>query len=107
MSGETSSGQTVGAECLGVFDDPAYSALAQAAAPGYQAAEPFPHAVFDDFLPEDLATRLSGSFPTFDSMEWVVRDNEHNRRVYQHDETKMPALYREMLREFNGRQFVL
>ena len=73
----------------------------------YQAAEPFPHGVYDDFLPHDLAVRLAESFPTFDSIEWVVRDNEQNRRVYQHDETKLPALHREMLREFNSRQFLL
>jgi hypothetical protein len=94
-------------DCLGVFDDPAYSALAQRSAAGYQAAEPFPHGVFDDFVPEDLAHELSAAFPDFDSIDWVVRDNEQNRRVYQHDETKMPALFRSMLREFNSRQFVL
>jgi hypothetical protein len=37
----------------------------------------------------------------------VVRDNENNRRRYQHDETRLPALLREMLREMNSRQFVL
>jgi hypothetical protein len=73
----------------------------------YQSAEPFPHGVYDDFLPHDLAVHLAESFPTFDSIDWVVRDNEQNRRVYQHDETKLPALYRQMLRELNSRQFVL
>ena len=92
---------------LGVFDDHAYSALAVASAEQYQSAEPFPHGVYDDFLPHDLAVRLAASFPTFESIDWVVRDNEQNRRVYQHDETKLPALHREMLRELNGRQFLL
>jgi hypothetical protein len=96
-----------GSEPLGVFDDASYAALALANAEKYQAAEPFPHGVYDDFLPHDLAMRLSESFPTFDSIEWVVRDNEQNRRVYQHDETKLPRLHREMLRELNSRQFLL
>ncbi len=96
-----------GADPLGVFDDHAYSALAVASAERYQTAEPFPHGVYDDFLPHDLAVRLAESFPTFDSIEWVVRDNEQNRRVYQHDETKLPALHRQMLRELNSRQFLL
>jgi hypothetical protein len=96
-----------GSDPLGVFDDPSYAALALANADKYQAAEPFPHGVYDDFLPHDLAMRLSESFPTFDSIEWVVRDNEQNRRVYQHDETKLPRLHREMLRELNSRQFLL
>jgi hypothetical protein len=92
---------------LGVFDDPRYAALALERAGAYQSAAPFPHGVFDDFLPEHLAHALSASFPTHDSIEWVVRDNENNRRVYQHDETKLPLLSRRMLREFNSRQFVL
>lgn len=100
-------GEQPSADPLGVFDDPAYAALALANAADYQAAEPFPHGVYDDFLPPDLAMDLSRSFPTFDSIEWVVRDNENNRRVYQHDETKLPRLHREMLRELNSRQFLL
>ncbi|NNE11567.1 MAG: 2OG-Fe(II) oxygenase [Ilumatobacter sp.] len=92
---------------LGVFDDPSFSARAQRSADAYRHAEPFPHGVYDDFLPAALAAELSATFPTFDSIDWVVRDNEQNRRVYQHDETKVPALHRRMLREFNSRQFVL
>lgn len=92
---------------LGVFDDPKYAALAVSSAEQYQSAEPFPHGVYDDFLSSDMARHLSAAFPTFDSIDWVVRDNEQNRRVYQHDETKVPALLRRMLREFNSRQFTL
>ena len=44
-----------GSDPLGVFDDPSYAALALANADAYQAAEPFPHGVYDDFLPHDLA----------------------------------------------------
>lgn len=96
-----------GADPLGVFDDHTYATLAVASAEQYRAADPFPHGVYDDFLPHDLAVRLSESFPSFDSIEWIQRDNEQNRRVYQHDETKIPYLHRQMLREFNSRQFVL
>ena len=70
-----------GADPLGVFDDHSYSTLAMASSESYRTAEPFPHGVYDDFLPHDLAISLAASFPTFDSIEWVVRDNEQNRRV--------------------------
>jgi Rps23 Pro-64 3,4-dihydroxylase Tpa1-like proline 4-hydroxylase len=92
---------------LGVFDDPRYARQALDLAPTYQAADPFPHIVIDDFLPDALARQLSATFPTHESIDWVVRDNENNRRVYQHDETKVPRLHRQMLREFNSRQFLL
>jgi hypothetical protein len=92
---------------LGTFDDPQYAALALARAEGYQSAEPFPHAVFDDFLPEGLGQTLSAAFPSFDDIIWIERDNEQNRRRYQHDETRLPGILREMLRELNSRQFLL
>lgn len=93
--------------CLGVFDDPAYARLAVERAEQYQSAAPFSHGVFDNFLPDGLARRLSDAFPAPEDISWVERDNANNRRRYQHDETKVPALLREMLREFNSRQFVL
>lgn len=96
-----------GPDPIGLFDDPRYAALAVERAAAYQSADPFPHGVYDDFLPAELARSLSAAFPTFDDIEWVVRDNEQNRRVYQHDETKVPLPLRRMLREFNSRQFVL
>jgi hypothetical protein len=92
---------------LGVFDDPSYARLAVENAPKYQSASPFPHGVYDNFLQEDLARRLSAAFPAPEDIAWVERDNVNNRRRYQHDETKLPVTLREMLREFNSRQFVL
>src|SRR5215207_3565844 len=93
--------------CLGVFDNPAYAALAVDKAKRYQTAAPFNHIVLDNFLPEPLAHDLSAAFPAPEDISWVERDNVNNRRRYQHDETKVPARLREMLRELNSRQFVL
>src|SRR6185503_19072067 len=73
----------------------------------YKTAAPFPNIVLDDFLPVPLARSLASAFPGPDSIDWVERDNENNRRRYQHDETKVPRLLRHMLREMNSRQFVL
>ena len=95
------------ATALGVFDDPKYAKLAVENASKYQKADPFPHVVLDDFLDRSLAEALDRAFPEPDSIDWIVRDNENNRRRYQHDETKLPLQLRQMLREFNSRQFVL
>jgi hypothetical protein len=92
---------------LGVFDAPAYAKLAVEKAPLYQSASPFPHIVLDNFLPPPLARRLSAAFPAPDDIAWVERDNANNRRRYQHDETLVPGILREMLREMNSRQFLL
>ena len=92
---------------LGVFDDPRYARLALDRASAYRSAEPFPHTVIDDFIPHDLGRELSAAFPGPNDIEWVHPDNANNRRWYQHDETKLPAILRAMLREMNSRQFVL
>lgn len=92
---------------LGVFDATDYAKTAVTRASDYRAAKPFPHIVLDNFLPEGLARRLSGAFPQQGDISWVERDNTNNRRRYQHDETKVPPLLREMLRELNSRQFIL
>lgn len=94
-------------QVLGVFDDPRYATLALEKTAEYRAAAPFPHIVLDNFLPEPLARRLSAAFPAPDDIAWVERDNVNNRRRYQHDETLVPPVLREMLRELNSRQFVL
>jgi hypothetical protein len=94
-------------EPLGVFDDHRYAKLALERAEQYQNAEPFPHAVFDDFIDASLAGALAAAFPGPDDINWIVRDNENNRRRYQHDETLLPTLLRHMLREMNSRQFLL
>ena len=47
----------------GTFDDPRYAAIALEHAPAHVAADPFPHTVIEDFLPESLARELARSFP--------------------------------------------
>jgi len=92
---------------LGVFDAADYAKTAVTRASDYQNAQPFPHIVLDDFLPPALARQLSAAFPQQGDIGWVERNNANNRRRYQHDETKVPRLLREMLRELNSRQFIL
>jgi hypothetical protein len=94
-------------EITGLFDDPNYARMALNLANDYRSAAPFPHITIDNFLPLEAATRLSAAIPGPSDIEWVERDNENNRRRYQHDETKLPPVLRTMLREMNSRQFIL
>ena len=92
---------------MGIFDDPHYSSLAQRRAASYAAADPFPHTVIDDFLPEPVARTLTNAFPGREDMAWIEHDNDDNRRRFQTDETMMSPLFRSICREFNSRQFLL
>jgi len=92
----------------GIFDEPKYAALALTSRERYAKAEPFPHIAFDNFLDEGLALALAKSFPgPEDEIDWVINDHNNAQKKLQHDETKLPFLLRQMLREFNSRQFVL
>jgi hypothetical protein len=92
---------------VGVFDDPRFGALAVECSTRYTSEQPFPHAMFDDFLPGWLALELSRAVPARDRLSWIECQNANARKSYQHDETQLPHSLREMLREFNSRQFVL
>jgi hypothetical protein len=92
---------------LGIFDDPKFAKLAVENSQKYRSADPFPHIFFDGFLDEKLAIAIENAFPMPDQIGWIERDNANNKRRYQHDETKLPSLIRQMLRELNSRQFLL
>jgi len=75
----------------------------------YQKADPFPNIAIDNFLEKNLADALSKAFPKYDDqkIDWIVATEKNANKKYQHDETKLPLLIRQMLREFNSKQFVL
>lgn len=91
----------------GIFDDTKFAKLAIENCEKYRSADPFAHIFIDNFLDAALAADLEKAFPEPDQIGWIERDNANNRRRYQHDETKLPPLIRQMLREFNARQFLL
>lgn len=92
---------------LGMFDNPRYARLALEYASRWQSAEPFPHVIIDGFLDEGIAAAVEREFPLLEQTEWTVRANANNVRRFQQDETKLPRLMRETLRELNSRQFLL
>lgn len=67
----------------GFFDRGLLRALGRAASPGFAVAKPFPHAVFDDFLPDGVASGLARDFPTADHPAYRVRDHAEQKRFAQ------------------------
>lgn len=66
-----------------VFRIAELEALATRHAPGYRTAQPFPHAVIDDFLPTARADQILKVFPGADSdtwLDWTRRDTVHQPR---------------------------
>ena len=53
------------------FCDPErLQALAAQHHDSYQSAQPFPHVVIDDFLPDDVLDRIGEEFPDPDAEDW-------------------------------------
>ena len=56
------------------FDRDALVARARSSRAGYAAARPFPHAVFDDFLPQTTFERVADGFPSPSHEGWKRKD---------------------------------
>jgi hypothetical protein len=66
MARDTALGHVVEGPAL-LFDRAALDGLAERLRADYAAAQPFPHAVLDDFLPAEAAARLVREFPPIDA----------------------------------------
>lgn len=88
------------------FDDDSLEAIAHRFRSAYQSAQPFSHAVMDDFLPDYVANRLAAEFPSPTQIAWKNKTHEHSKKLACDDETKMPPFTRSMLAQFNSAPFV-
>lgn len=88
-----------------MFDSRRYSHMAKTAA--YLTRPPIPHAHFDAFLPDGLATAISGAFPDRSNEGWTVHSNEHADRKFLGDETKVHPTFRTFMQATASRQFLL
>ena len=91
-------------DITGLFDADRFRRMAGDHQSPYLSAEPYPHVVIDDFLPEEVARTLGDvcPLPSDTSLPWVISDKPEAKKQYiQHEPTLHPAL-RSMFREFNS-----
>ncbi|MDQ2922048.1 MAG: 2OG-Fe(II) oxygenase, partial [Acidobacteriota bacterium] len=55
----------------------------------YATADPFPHAVIDDFLPPEALRRVADSFPTAGDIDWHRSSNPRQKKLAAEDETQI------------------
>lgn len=83
------------------FDEDASKAAGVALAERYQAAEPFPHIVLDDFLPVDFLRSLLSEFPDSTGKTYFDRDQE--RLKFQYPPRDIPGRrMRNLVTELNS-----
>jgi 2OG-Fe(II) oxygenase superfamily len=85
-----------------LFHGDHYLRLAERHQGGYAAAEPFPHAVFDDFLPPEVCDGLLREFPERRGREWARTDSFDQKKLAAQREDELGDLARAVLRELNG-----
>lgn len=92
------------------FDPDPLHARADALAESYQTAAPFPHAVIDNLLPDDIALRLAREFPARDFEGFQRRDNPHQvfkqSRLQESYFKGVSGFARHMVLLFNDHVFV-
>jgi hypothetical protein len=88
------------------FDAHHLQALAEANAEKYQRAEPFPHIVIDDFLPEPALRAVIDAFPGPRELEWHRFEAEREVKLASDDPTGLPPAIQQVLAQFNGAAMV-
>src|SRR5437868_3669723 len=88
-----------------LFHEERYQDLARRQREAYAAAEPFPHAVLDDFLPAEVCAKVLTEFPNREQIDWMRFERHHSKKLATSGDRQFGDFTRELLREFNGAGF--
>jgi len=72
----------------------------------YARAEPFPHAVFDDFFPEPTLLEILREFPTPEAISWQRFNNPSEKKLASTRETQLGDFTRHFIWELNSSVFI-
>lgn len=89
-----------------VFADPTYRALAEEHSAGYAAAEPFPHAVLDDFLPAEACDQILEAFPGGSESDWIRFNDPTGLKLASRGTAHLPEVIYQALTAFNSAPFL-
>ena len=84
------------------FDRDRLVELGRANAARYQAADPFPHVVLDDFLPPEELEPLLAEFPRPDDLDWHRFHTDRELKLATEDPEVIPPYARSVLAQFNS-----
>jgi Rps23 Pro-64 3,4-dihydroxylase Tpa1-like proline 4-hydroxylase len=89
------------------YFDPVYlSDLAEKNREAYQSAEPFPHVVIDNFLPEALLNEILNEFPKAHDIDWQKFDASAEKKLASKSELQMGDMTRTLLYQLNSSTFI-
>jgi hypothetical protein len=86
-----------------LLDPPMLDALAAERADAYQAAQPYPHGVFDGLIPADVISACVAEFPSSEQTSWdLYHDDGRTKKLALSDEAQMGPVTRQLIAQFNG-----
>ncbi|MBS3913055.1 MAG: 2OG-Fe(II) oxygenase [Bacteroidetes bacterium] len=105
---EQSAGQFA-SRILDVFDDPHYAQLAFDNKDNFQNNDPFPHIVFDNFLPKAIADQLANEYPTLDGQDLNFKYHNHQNvsRHFLEDTRSFSQNFKLFSAAISSRSFLL
>ena len=94
---------------LNCFDDPKYAQIAFDNSSAYASNAPFPHMVFDNFLPQDVAEAIASEYPSVTEMneKWKFHDNQNVSRFLLEDTTQFNWRMKLFASAITSRSFLL
>lgn len=97
------------ADIISCFDAPHYAKLAVDNREAYKNNDPYPHMVFDNFLPPDIATAIANEYPNLETMNsnWKFHDNQNVRRHFVEDTSEFSPRFKQFAAAITSRSFVL
>jgi hypothetical protein len=72
----------------------------------YKTAAPFPHAVIDDLLPEEVLNAVLAEFPKPEEITWWTFNDSRERKLATIDEATMGPSTRQLVSELNSAAFL-
>ncbi len=72
----------------------------------YLNAKPFPHAVLDDFLPEEALDIVLDEFPGSRQIDWIDFDGDVQKKLGSKTEEQMGPFTRFLMYQFNSATFI-
>jgi hypothetical protein len=97
-------------EIFKCFENERYAQIAVDNRDAYLSNDPYPHMVFDNFLPSDVADVVSTEYPGVDSVShgnWKFHDNDNVSRFFLEDATQFSDSMRLFSNAVSSRSFLL
>jgi hypothetical protein len=85
-----------------LFSDDRYDKLIGEMPAGYVGADPFPHIVADNFLPQEIADRLLAEFPSPEKIDWIRQTNPRSKKLSTEALDEVSSFTYQLLNHFNS-----